>query len=160
MKKILIALLSLLWLIPQAQAVPAYPGTYKYKQPDGSVIVLQNHGDEYYHWTTDAAGRTVEKGPDGFYRPVTLSPAEHQARAARARALNPRQMGNWSSFDDHPATNFGDRKILCILAEFKPEMASDGTTVLFDGKYVLDNPLAHFSEMLNGEGYNYNGAIG
>ena len=102
----------------------------------------------------------MEKGPDGFYRPVTLSPAEHQARAARARALNPRQMGNWSSVDDHPATNFGYRKILCILAEFKPEMASDGTTVLFDGKYVLDNPLAHFSEMLNGEGYNYNGAIG
>lgn len=159
MKRILIALLALLWLIPLAQAVPAYPGTYKYKQPDGSVIVLQNHGDEYYHWTTDAAGRTVEKGSDGFYRPVTISTAEHQARAARARALNPRQMGYWSSYDDHPVTNFGDRKILCILAEFQPEKDSEGNE-LFSGKYVMTDPYQHFWDMLNKPNYDYNGAIG
>ena len=158
MKKILISLLTFLWLIPLAQAVPAYPGTYKYKQPDGTVIVLQNHGDEFYHWTTDASGRRMEKGSDGFYRPVNLSPAELQARMARARAKAPKRSGYWSSYDDPPVTNFGDRKILCILAEFQPE-TKNGVEV-FDGKYTLENPQQHFSDMLNQAGYSYNGAIG
>lgn len=160
MKKIVVILLTLLWLIPVAQAVPAYPGTYKYKQPDGTVIVLQNHGDEYYHWTTDASGQTVELGSDGFYHPVDINSAAHRARAARARALNQRRAGYWSSYDNPPVTNFGRRKILCILAEFQPEMAADGTTVLFDGKYVLTDIRQHFDDMLNKEHYAYNGAIG
>lgn len=162
MKKILIALLALLWLIPLAQAVPAYPGTYKYKQPDGTVIVLQNHGDEYFNWITDASGRTVEKGTDGFYRPVDPAVSARRAQTARAQARARRAAA--LSFAAPRATNVGNQKILCILAEFQPEMASDGTTVLFDGKYVLEDPQAHFSQMLNGgpngERYNYNGAIG
>ena len=40
-------------------AIPAYPGKYVYTQPDGKRIVLQRHGDEFHHWTTDAAGRMV-----------------------------------------------------------------------------------------------------
>ena len=159
MKRILIALLALLWLIPLAQAVPAYPGTYKYKQPDGSVIVLQNHGDEYYSWTTDAFGRTMELGADGFYRPVNLNSAAHQARAARARALNQKKMGVWSSYDNHPETNFGKRKVLCILATFAPLKDSE-ENVIFSGQYTIQNPRLHFTNMLNQEHYSENGAIG
>ena len=159
MKRILIALLALLWLIPLAQAVPAYPGTYKYKQPDGSVIILQNHGDEYYSWTTDAAGRTVEMDADGFYRPVDINSATHRARAARTRALSAKQMGYWSSYDDHPETNIGERKVLCILATFAPLKNSAGD-VIFDGQYSLQNPRTHFTNMLNQEHYSENGAIG
>ena len=75
MKKILTLLLLLLGVSAVALAVPAYPGKYKYTQPDGSVLVLQNHGDEYFHWTTDESGRVVEMDADGFYRPV--APATH-----------------------------------------------------------------------------------
>ena len=157
MKKILISLLALLWLIPMAEAVPARPGSYRYKQPDGTVILLQKHGDEYFHWTTDASGRIVEKGADGFYRSV--NPVTHARRARAAREKAQIRRSAWASFDNPPATNFGDRKILCILAEFQPEVDEDGN-VLFDGKYILENPNRHFSDMLNKAGYDYDGATG
>ena len=157
MKRILIALLALLWLIPLAQAVPAYPGTYKYKQPDGTVIVLQNHGDEYFNWITDASGRTVEKGADGFYRPVDPVVSARRAQTARAQARARRAAA--LSFAAPPATNFGEQKILCILAEFQPEKDSEGNEI-FSGKYVLTDPYQHFWDMLNKPNYDYNEAIG
>ena len=34
-------------------AKPAKPGFFRYTQPDGSTILIQRHGDEWAHWTTD-----------------------------------------------------------------------------------------------------------
>ncbi|MDD4032491.1 MAG: M6 family metalloprotease domain-containing protein [Bacteroidales bacterium] len=70
MKKIYlinILLLSLLVGFSQtAYAVKAYPGTIRITQPDGSVITIQKHGDEFLNWTT-CGNRLVKQGPDGFY---------------------------------------------------------------------------------------------
>ena len=156
MKKIIFSLLTLVVAAQAALAVPALRGKYSYKQPDGSVIVLENHGDEYYHWTTDASGRTVEMGADGFYRPVDVSVATQRTRAARARA-NARRV-RWSSYDSPFPINKGDRKILCLLAEFQPEV-QNGQKV-FSGKYTVENPAKHFRDMLNKPGYDEDGAIG
>ncbi len=158
MKKILISTLALLWLIPFAQAVPAYPGTYKVKQPDGSVLVLQNHGDEYYHWMTDEFGHTMQKQADGFYRTVFISPAEHQARLRGARARQPRRANSiWSSYDKPFTINSGSRKVLCLIAEFAP---ADPENPGEHDKFVLPDPRQHFEDMLNKHGYDYNQAIG
>lgn len=146
MKKILTTLLLVLSVSVMALAVPAYPGKYQYTQPDGTVITLQNHGDEYFHWTTDASGRVVEMDQDGFYRPVDQ--AAHQARLRRATQASIGRRGSWSSYETAPVTNFGDRKILCILAEFS------------DVTYSIADPNAKFSAMLNEDGYSYDGAIG
>lgn len=156
MKKILVTLLTLLAAVFAAFAVPALPGSYPYKQPDGSVIILEAHGDEFFHWTTDASGRIVEMGADGFYRAVDPAVFNRRARSARANAQARRS--RWSSHDAPWATNFGNRKILCLLAEFQPEM--NGETVLFSGRYVVENPVTHFSNMLNQEGYSLNGTTG
>ena len=145
MKKILITLALLAGVIAAAFAAPALPGKIKYTQPDGSVIVLENHGDEYYHWKTNDAGQIVEKDADGFYRPIKESPEAYRARKAKPRPVN---RALWSSFDNPPVTNFGDRKILCILANFT------------DSVFTVDNPHAHFDAMLNQEGYSAYGAVG
>ena len=126
-------------------AAPADPTPYKYIQPDGSVIVLQNHGDEFFHWKTDEAGRVVEKGADGFYRPVDTNLAAGIANANRIRSD---MYAAWSSYDNPPVTNFGDRKVLCILANF------------FDIRYTVEDPNTHFTSMLNQSGYSLNGSIG
>ena len=154
MKKILFVLLTLLVAAQAAQAVPALRGKYQFKQPDGTVITLENHGDEYYHWKTDGNGNTVELDGRGFYRKVSVSQAEHRARYARARS---QFRARWSSYDDPFPTNKGDRKILCILAEFKRETAAGSD---FNGKYTVSDPYQHFYDMLNKEGYDENGAIG
>ena len=146
MKKILTTLLLVLSVSVMALAVPAYPGKYQFTQPDGSVITLQNHGDEYFSWTTDESGRVVEMGEDGFYRPVDQ--AVHQARVRKARQASISRRGSWSSYEDPFETNFGDRKILCILAEFS------------DITFTIDDPKTKFTAMLNQSGYSYDGAIG
>lgn len=145
MKKIVFSLLFLLLATAVARAVPADPKPYKYTQPDGSVIVLQNHGDEFFHWTTDSAGNIVEKGADGFYRVSKTNFAAAAAEGARRRAQQNRV---WSSFDNPPETNFGDRKVLCIIANFS------------DSTFVVPNPKQHFYNMLNQSGYSENGAAG
>lgn len=143
MKKILTTLLLVLSVSFVALAVPAHPAPFRYTQPDGTVLLLRNHGDEHFHWTTDESGRIVEKGEDGFYRPVDSAVHEARKRAAR----RPRPFA-WSSYETAPETNFGDRKILCIIANFT------------DSTFVIDNPRESFSNMLNQEGYSVNGAIG
>ena len=143
MKKILFLLWFFLMAAPAAMAIPADPAPFKYVQPDGTVIVLQNHGDEFDHWTTDESGRVVEKGEDGYYRPIPTSLTLY--RSLRA---TPRPRSKWSSYENAPETNFGDRKILCIIANFA------------DSTFVVENPHQHFYDMLNKEGYDENGSIG
>ena len=145
MKKIILTLTALFVALSFVWAVPADPTSYKYTQPDGTVIVLQNHGDEFFHWTTDVNGNMVEKGADGFYRPSSKS---FSAMAAEGTRLRAQQNRSWSSYEEHRATNFGDKRVLCIIANFT------------DSTFVVENPNEHFSNMLNQEGYSFNGAIG
>ena len=145
MKKIIFILILILSAAYSALAVPAAPGnSRRVKQPDGSVIILQNHGDEYFNWITDQNGRIVEKKADGFYREVDM--ATHMARRNKAMAIRPRR--TWSTYETAPETNFGDRKILCIIANFT------------DSTFVLENPRQKFHNLLNQEGYSDNGSIG
>ena len=147
MKKIITLILLVLGASALALAVPALPGKYKYRQPDGTVLTLQNHGDEYYHWTTDQFGRVVKKGSDGFFH-VTEMPKPDNRRRNIARNSGNGPSRIWSSHDNPFPTNFGDRKVLCILANFT------------DSTFVIDNPRESFYNMLNQEGYDNNGAIG
>lgn len=73
-------ILALIILLPgllagfsqRAYAVKAYPYSIKITQPDGSVITIQKHGDEFLNWTT-SGGRLVTQGVDGFItRPNSL----------------------------------------------------------------------------------------
>lgn len=50
-----------------AKAIPAYPGLMSRQQPDGTVLTVQLHGDEYLNFTTTADGYTVVLRADGFY---------------------------------------------------------------------------------------------
>ena len=150
MKKTILIVAILLGAALSASAVPAWPGKYEYRQPDGSIIVLQNHGDEDFHWTTDEAGRVVEMDDKGFYRIVMGGEAAVRAGVRRARNIRPR--GIWSSYENHPVTNFGDRKVLCILAEF--------SDVGFTIETTAAGVNARFYNMLNQQGYSYDGAIG
>ena len=47
MKKILTLFVALLICLP-ALSRPAFPGIIKAVQPDGSIILLRIHGDEFY----------------------------------------------------------------------------------------------------------------
>ena len=85
MKKIASILIILAFSL-SLMAKPARPGFFPYTQPDGSTILIQQHGDEWGHWLTNASGQMVRADEDGFYRVV---PAV-EAAAIRQKAVEKR----------------------------------------------------------------------
>ena len=143
MKRSLSFLALMLLTASWISAAPARPGSFRYRQPDGTVLVLERHGDEYCHWTTDAAGRIVEQGADGFFRPAV----EKKRSKLLAEQAQTRHRA-WSTYETAPGTNFGERNILSLLGEFT------------DSTFVTPDPKTRFSRMLNESGYSDNGATG
>ena len=144
MKKLVLFLFAALFFAAIASALPARRGTFKYTQPDGTVITLQLHGDEFFHWTTNAAGETVELGEDGYYRPVEESTLTTRRNAARARRTTVNRARAKNS--DHVAV--GQKHFLVILVQFS------------DLSFQATNNNAAFTNMLNQKGYSSNGATG
>ena len=127
-------------------AVPALPGKFKYTQPDGTVITLERHGDEYLHWTTDDSGNVVEKDDAGYYRAV--SEGEIQARRAAARL---RRSAAWRARRQNSAQKsiaLGQKRFLVILVQFS------------DVSFTSSTAQSDFSSLLNDKGYSKNGATG
>ena len=141
----LLALVLLLAGFQILNAIPAHPGKIVYTQPDGKKIVLQRHGDEFYHWTTNAAGKVVRLDPDGFYREHSEEPVSEARRSAAAHrsAVNQTRMARAAGAVK------GQRHFLVILVEFS------------DLSYTTcEDPRTAFSALLNEKGYSENGGTG
>lgn len=143
MKKIFLTIVVVLIACSAAFAVPARRGFVRHTQPDGSVIMLQKHGDEFCHWTTDASGRVVEKGADGYWRPADANRLEARKRVAnikRSARNHVRRSGS------HIAV--GQKRFLVILVEFS------------DVKFKSQTANQDFHNLLNENGYSANGGTG
>lgn len=142
MKKILVTIFAALSLATMANAVPAYPGLISYTQPDGSVIQIRLHGDEFCHWTTDAAGNIIEKDSNGFYRPASEASlaARRAAGKIRRAAVNSRRRSQAKT------AAVGQQHFLVILVEFQDIRFSYTRTDL--------------SNLLNEHNYSTNGGTG
>ena len=81
------------FLYSMVSAAPASPIPFTYVQPDGTVIRLQLHGDEYFHWTTLAGTRQVMVlGDDGWWRPTVFDDSSWRAGQERRQAANDRRL--------------------------------------------------------------------
>ena len=80
--KHILTLLALIALCLTVQAKPARRGAMTVTQPDGTTVTAYLHGDEYYHYYTNADGEMLEKDADGYYR-ATAMPSEQQIHARR-----------------------------------------------------------------------------
>ena len=69
-------------------ACPAFPKPADVKQPDGTVLTLCLHGDEFLSFSTTIDGYTVVKGADGFYRYAEKN-ADGLLKATDVIARNP-----------------------------------------------------------------------
>ena len=63
-------------LVCSAWAVPARRGEIVKTQPDGTQIVVYQHGDEHFHWMTNEKGEWLKMDIDGFYRVTEALNAE------------------------------------------------------------------------------------
>ena len=145
MKKIIIIAALLLSATLQLGAIPAYRGLIPYTQPDGKVIQIRLHGDEYYHWATDTSGQIIELRDDGYYYPVP-SYIHHARRVAGDRRRAAANAARENSFSKRVAT--GQQHFLVILVEFSDVHFSSATA------------NSDFTNLMNEVGYSVNGATG
>ena len=162
MKKLLLVFLTFLICL-SVSALPPMPGKVKFTQPDGTTILLEVHGNAHVHWYSDESGRRMEKDKDGFWRPVLWEGNWNNGSSRRNFvSLNDDEDDDYDDDDDEdedededegeeeeyePITT-GVRHFPVVLVNFT------------DVKYVLDDPAARISDMLNRPGYGYNGATG
>lgn len=146
MKKFFLIVFSALCFCAVAQAVPAYRGLISYTQPDGSVIQIRLHGDEFCHWVTDASGKVLEMDADGYYRPAS----EAQVRARRASATIRRAAVNAKRLAPAKTgiASGTDKRFLVVLVSFS------------DIDFKISNTQQAFSNLMNQNGYSANGGTG
>ncbi|MCR5327135.1 MAG: M6 family metalloprotease domain-containing protein [Bacteroidales bacterium] len=147
MKKILVIVIAALCCYAAANAVPAYRGLINYTQPDGSVIQIRLHGDEFFHWTTDASGQLIEMDDDGFYRPAAKTNLSARRAAGRIRRAAVNQTRRAPRKSGEP-TATGVKRFLVILVEFS------------DVHFASETANDDFSALMNEVGYDVNGATG
>ena len=148
MKRILATLALLLGALHILSAVPAYPGKIRVPQPDGSVITIQLHGDEWYHYATNEKGQVVARGKDGFFRLAEKPSAAVRAEAEEMRNAARQMRAQAAQAAQASGITIGTHRIPVVPVEFQ------------DTRFTIDNPKASFEALLNEKGYSYNGATG
>ena len=152
MKKTIFAFvfIGLLGVVQWVGAVPARPGKFTKIQPDGTAIVLQMHGDEFYHWTTDENGQVVRQNSQGFYVPSQKPAGEFLGGRARARKSAAAIRAKRAAAPAAPlaAGEVNTYRFPVILVSFS------------DLEFSVENPQQAFSAMLNQQGYSENGGTG
>lgn len=142
-------------LCTTASAGPASPVPFTYVQPDGSVIRLQKHGDEYFHWTTLAGTKQVMAlGEDGWWRPAVFDDSAWRAGQKRRMEVNDRRQRDGILRNRRPLKGASGPSVPkelhfpILLLEFP------------DRPFTVEDPLNWFDSMLNQPGFSVNGATG
>ncbi|MBQ3630974.1 MAG: M6 family metalloprotease domain-containing protein [Prevotella sp.] len=143
--RLLMAALLLALAAQTVNAVPAWRGPIKAKQPDGSVITFYMTGDEFGHQCFALDGTTLVQDSLGFYR---KAPANRQLSPANSQLSNKGRLKAPKTtrfqVDGFPTT--GEIRCLVILAEFN--------NLPFTFDYDFHN------RMLNETGFSDDGATG
>lgn len=131
-------ILTILFLISAATlwAIPARKGLQAVLQPDGSIIMLQQNGDEKYHYLTNAEGNMVERTESGQYIATDEKMTDKRLKKHRAEAVELRRSQK---------INLAPRGLF-LLVNFS------------NVKFKDENGHDAMNEMLNGDTYTHDGA--
>ncbi len=156
-----LAVPSLIW------AVPADPRVRTLKNPDGTSVEVRVHGDEHFHFMTDAACTAImHQNEAGYYvntvrdgaplvfnrRNVEMLRAEKEAASpnfALAPAAGPSKMASLDAGgrSNYPTIGNGTRSLV-VLVEFD------------DVDFTVENPKEYFTRQLNEPGFSDYGGKG
>lgn len=179
MKKVFITLCASAFLgVSSLFALPARSIPETVTQPDGTVVTVRVVGDEFYHYQMTADGIPVVRGADGFYRYAELAPdgtavaGQVIARDAHLRTASDKvyleQLATRQVSQGMVAQRQLKRQQKLRSVTRRAMQATTGDDVhglvllveFSDQKFNAANTLEDFKEMMNKEGYNYQGAIG
>ena len=179
MKKVFITLCTSAFLgVSSLFALPARSIPETVTQPDGTVVTVRVVGDEFYHYQMTADGIPVVRGADGFYRYAELTPdgtvvaGQVIARDAHLRTASDKvyleQLATRQVSQGMVAQRQLKRQQKLRSVTRRTTQATTGDDVhglvllveFSDKKFDPTNTLEDFKEMMNKEGYDYQGAIG
>ncbi len=157
-------------------AAPAIPTPFQMTQPDGTTITVRMVGDEFGHYQVTEDNIPVAKGEDGFFRYVELSSTgEVVAGEVIARNVGERTAADKAYLETLPkevvAQTFEGRRLL-RQQEAQANKVTTRSVASTTGDVKRLVLLVQFSDvqfqysqsdfynMLNQEGYDYNGAPG
>lgn len=172
MKKIFLSIILFFASVSVMFAVTAYNKPITVTQPDGTVLTIRVHGDEFLHWTT-CGNSLVVKSSDGYWHyavfnengVVNAQGARVQSNlpgdgssvtppaSAVEKAMKKRQASMKKSVKSPrtvsqtaPPLSTGEKHFLILLIEFK------------DKKFTLTK--TDFTDLLSSDNYTYNEATG
>lgn len=166
-KLLLLAITSILLATGvDVKAAPALRGSFTVKQADGTMLTIEQFGDEFHHWTATTDGTIViatEKGycvadidERGTLRATTQLAHEPEYRSSKEQMAVSIQAMRRDLFHAQAARSqaetrglaihegrylphSGSPRILTILAEFQ------------DVKFTINSPEQAFNQYLNGD---------
>ena len=165
------------FIAERAEAIPAYPGLITVTQADGTPLSIRISGDEYFNYYQTADGYMIKEQEDRNYYYLTLGENNKLISSFyKANNLENRTIEEIAFLQSLPvaqmqqvinetqdetqtklrtaaistrlgtAPSIGEQRILIILVEFQ--------------NLFFTKTRADFDDMLNKEGYDYNGATG
>lgn len=165
-RKLFLALISL--SVPALlSAVPANPRVRTLTNPDGTEVQVRVHGDEFFHFMTDAdCTKIIERDSKGFIsdairdgKPLKFSKQEIMLLRDEAMAATPfftatdrSSMQKMASLNSEGRTTYptigeGNRSLV-VLVEFH------------DVAFTIENPKNYYTRQLNEPGFSDYGAYG
>lgn len=148
-------------------AVPADPRPRQVTNPDGSVVTVRVHGNEFFHFMTDeGCTRILQRDSQGYVSDMVRDGAPVAFTEANVRMLTDEAMetfpvlpiGNTSSMQkmatldssgrsNYPTIGKGNRSLV-VLVEFQ------------DVEFTVENPKDYFTRQLNEPGFSDYGGRG
>lgn len=162
MKKFLIIAFAFASVFLQsASAAPAYPGRQTVKQPDGSYVTFQLHGDESFNYMTTPDGYLLARKSKDVICYATfqngMPVASNVAAADNRHATEAAQLRGFEKASAIPGLRAACRaRLVRRIGSTIPLDTFRGLVILVnysDLKFSMDNPMDFYYKMLNDEGY-------
>ena len=180
------ALLSFIFSVQHAYAVPAVPAPVIVTQPDGTTLTIRIYGDDFGSYRTTSDGIEIVQQADGFYYYATRTGSGVRSTGVVAKDPEKRGIadqavlpivtrGNVTETFIGPLSDASSLRKIPDLSPVQQAMASRSEQTRSGTKYkslvILVNfadlkftsettAKADFTRLLNQDGYSYNEATG
>ena len=129
MKRLILAILLSLFIIPVALSMPAKPGTWRtITLTDGRQVTAQLCGDERFNFLLSADGTCYAFDPATLcYAPTSIQALQAQAAAPQSEGMRRARPRRSSDREQYATDEFiGRKKGLVILADFPDQEFQEG----------------------------------
>jgi len=131
-----------------AAATGAYPYPVTVRQPDGNIVRIMLHGDEFSRWSTDMQGNLMVKGRDGYWRRSGAVDTDRMKAVREANLMRFRDDVSEARPVTKSYTPVSDVYVLVVPVQFR------------DIKFSRDGYREYLYDKLNLPGYSEGGATG